>query len=79
MAEVSTPSDYKLDYEDVVLDTPDHVKVRAYLLVQRKNLPQATSMGVADDMTDEEVGCTMFLVQPVYIFCLSSQPQDRLL
>lgn len=67
MAEVSTPSDYNLDYEDVVLDTPDHVKVRAYLLVQRKNLPQGTSMGVADDMTDEEVGCTMFLATCLHL------------
>jgi len=56
--EVSTPSDYNLDYEDVVLDTPDHVKVRAYLLVQRRNLPQGTSIGVADDMSDEEFAST---------------------
>lgn len=55
MAEVSKPSDYDLDYEDVVLDTPDHVKVRAYLLVQRRNIAQGTSVWVADDISDEEV------------------------
>lgn len=55
VADVPKPTDFGLQYEDIALDTPDHIKVRAYLLVQRKNIPQATPMDVAGDMSDEEV------------------------
>jgi abhydrolase domain-containing protein 13 len=36
--DVSVPSEFGLPYEELILDTPDHVKVRAFLLVQRKEL-----------------------------------------
>lgn len=36
--DVSTPADFGLPYEELILDTPDHVKVRAYLLMQKKEL-----------------------------------------
>ena len=36
LLEVATPDQYHLPYEDVVLDTSDHVKVRAYLILIQK-------------------------------------------
>jgi len=35
---VPTPADYGLPYEDVTLDTPDGIKIKCYLLVQRRHL-----------------------------------------
>ncbi|KAH8109951.1 alpha/beta-hydrolase [Phellopilus nigrolimitatus] len=56
--EVSRPTDFELPYyEDLILDTPDHVKVRAYLLVQRKDLEQGDSVVFSEgsrEMTDSE-------------------------
>lgn len=37
--EVSTPMDYGLPYEDLTLDTSDGVRIKAYLLLQRRYLP----------------------------------------
>ena len=37
--EVSTPMDHGLPYEDLTLDTSDGVRIRAYLLLQRRYLP----------------------------------------
>lgn len=37
--EVSTPMDHGLPYEDLTLDTLDGVRIRAYLLLQRRYLP----------------------------------------
>ena len=57
--DVSVPSDYGLPYEELILDTPDHVKVRAYLLMQRKDLAQDDAVvhqGTGDkNMSDEDV------------------------
>lgn len=38
-AEVSTPMDHGLPYEDLTLVTSDGVRIRAYLLLQRRYLP----------------------------------------
>jgi len=35
---VPTPADHGLPYEDVTLDTPDGIKIKCYLLVQRRHL-----------------------------------------
>jgi hypothetical protein len=35
---VPTPADHGLPYEDITLDTPDGVKIKCYLLVQRRHL-----------------------------------------
>ena len=81
MADVPKPTDFGLQYEDVALDTPDHIKVRAYLLVQRKNIPQATPMDVAGDMSDEEVRYQLHsrLLKPrnAYLLVSSSRRRDR--
>jgi abhydrolase domain-containing protein 13 len=36
--DVPTPADHGLPYEDVTLDTPDGIKIKCYLLVQRRHL-----------------------------------------
>ncbi|KAF8686306.1 Serine aminopeptidase, S33 [Rhizoctonia solani] len=46
---VATPADYGLPYSDLTFTTPDNVKIRAYLLVQRKILLSADgSLGTAE-------------------------------
>ena len=56
-------------YEDVTLDTPDNIKIRAYLIVQRTQLPRppegpddgmerAASDKVARSDADDEVCAT---------------------
>ncbi|KAI5122877.1 hypothetical protein M0805_003329 [Coniferiporia weirii] len=55
--EVPVPSAFGLPYEELTLDTPDHVKIRAFLLVQRKVLVQGDSMVLLDvpkNLSDEE-------------------------
>lgn len=34
-----TPAEYGIPYEDLTLDTPDRVRIRAYLLLQLRELP----------------------------------------
>ena len=57
--EVAVPSEFGLPYEELILDTPEHVKVRAYLLLQRKDLAQDDAVvhqGTGDkNMSDEDV------------------------
>ncbi|CAE6411458.1 unnamed protein product [Rhizoctonia solani] len=38
LADVATPADYGLPYSDLTFTTPDNVKIRAYLLIQRRTL-----------------------------------------
>ncbi|CAE6427744.1 unnamed protein product [Rhizoctonia solani] len=40
---VATPAEYGLPYSDLTFTTPDNVKIRAYLLIQRKVLLSADS------------------------------------
>jgi hypothetical protein len=39
---VPTPADHGLPYEDLTLDTSDGVRIKSYLLVQRRHLPGDT-------------------------------------
>lgn len=56
-AEVPVPTDFGLPYENLELVTPDNVKLRSYLLVQRRELshPGAGRLDIQEDETDEEV------------------------
>lgn len=62
--DVATPSDFGLPYEELKLDTPDRVKVRAYLLTQRRELAVGDAVVHADHgasyMSDDEV-CGLLL------------------
>ena len=55
--DVPVPTDFDLPYEDLTLTTPDDVKLRCYLLTQRKELPNTGTMPVdgPEDETNEEV------------------------
>ncbi|PVF98684.1 alpha/beta-hydrolase [Serendipita vermifera] len=52
--DVPTPADYGLPYEDLVLDTSDGIKIKCYLLVQRRALPGESAKEEADVDTAEE-------------------------
>ncbi|KAL5504837.1 BEM46 [Sanghuangporus vaninii] len=60
--EVPVPSAFGLPYEELVLETPDHVKVRAYLMVQKKDITQGESVVLSgkgsSGMSDEEYAAT---------------------
>ncbi|EJD07741.1 alpha/beta-hydrolase [Fomitiporia mediterranea MF3/22] len=60
--EVSVPSAFGLPYEELALETPDRVKVRAYVLVQRKDLAQGESVVLqgkgSSGMSDDEYAAT---------------------
>ncbi|KAG8790938.1 hypothetical protein FRC16_000655 [Serendipita sp. 398] len=49
--DVPTPAEHGLPYEDLTLDTPDGVKIKSYLLVQRRSLPGDNSL---DKETEED-------------------------
>ncbi|KEP49800.1 alpha/beta hydrolase family protein [Rhizoctonia solani 123E] len=50
---VATPAEYGLPYTDLTFTTPDNVKIRAYLLIQRKVLLSAdSSLGPAEVDTE---------------------------
>ncbi|CAG8736940.1 13915_t:CDS:2, partial [Acaulospora colombiana] len=51
---VPTPADYGLPYEDLTLDTSDGIKIKCYLMVQRRALPGETAKEGADVDTAEE-------------------------
>lgn len=64
-ADVPTPDQFGLDpYEDLELTAQDGVKLKCYLLVQSKVLPQAEAprVPVDDGLTDAEV-TSIFLLQ----------------
>lgn len=42
--EVPVPSSFGLPYDELALETPDHVNIRAYLMVQRKDIAQGESV-----------------------------------
>lgn len=53
LTDVATPADYGLPYSDLTFNTPDKVKIRGYLLVQRKVLLSADgSPGTAEVETE---------------------------
>lgn len=47
-----TPADYGLPYEDLTLDTPDGVRIKSYLLVQRRYLSGDKSIDKDASNTD---------------------------
>lgn len=55
--EVPVPSDFGLVYEEVVLETSDHIRVRAFVMVQKVNIEHATPVHVegSSQPTDDEV------------------------
>ncbi|TDL20367.1 alpha/beta-hydrolase [Rickenella mellea] len=52
--DVPVPTDYGVPYEDLSLDTSDGVKIRTFLLMQRRNIPQAADIPNTDDMSDAD-------------------------
>jgi hypothetical protein len=55
MTEVPVPTDFGLTYDDLKLRTSDNIHIRAYLLLQKKEISQGTRVDVSDNETDEEV------------------------
>ncbi len=55
--EVPVPTDFDLPYQDLTLNTPDGVKLRCYLLTQRKELSNhgAKHIPSSEEETDEQV------------------------
>ena len=55
--EVPVPTDFDLPYQDLALTTPDDVKLRCYLLTQRKELSNNNSSGLdePEGESNEEV------------------------
>jgi len=57
--DVPVPTQYGLPYEDIVLDTEDHVKIHAFWLIQRVDLPDEASVVPSTvGMSDEEFAAT---------------------
>ena len=56
-AEVAAPIDFGLPYQDVELVTPDDVKLRCYLMVQRKDMSNVNGAYVETkaEETDDQV------------------------
>jgi hypothetical protein len=56
--DVAIPTSFGLPYEDVSLVTSDNVKIKCYLLTQRKELDLAgeSTISSPDGLTDGEVG-----------------------
>jgi abhydrolase domain-containing protein 13 len=56
---VPVPTDFGLPYEDVELITPDNVRIKCYLMIQRNPLDIAgmTEIDIPEGKTDEEVSC----------------------
>ena len=57
IADVPTPADFHLPYEDLELTTEDNVKLKCYFMVQKRSLTElgAAEMPMPDDFTDEQV------------------------
>jgi hypothetical protein len=56
--DVAVPTDFGLPYDDLILRTHDNINIRAYLLLQTKELSQDISPSQVDSdpkETDEEV------------------------
>lgn len=64
---MANPADYGIPYVDLALTTPDNVKIRAYLLVQRRDLLSADpSLGTGEVSTkgdDAEVSVAFLAAQ----------------
>ena len=71
VAEVPVPTDFDLPYQDPHLTTPDGVKLKCFLLTQRKELLKhgAKLIHSPEDETDEEV--RSFLYESIHfpVYC----------
>lgn len=59
--DVANPGQYGLPYVDLELQADDGIKLRCYLLIQAKHLPQPDAAAlppgtIVDGMSDDEVG-----------------------
>lgn len=54
--EVPVPTDFGLPYEDVELTTPDNVRIKCYLMIQKSklDLARATVIDIPEDKSDED-------------------------
>ena len=55
MLDVPVPSDFSIPYTDLELTTPDNVKIRAFLLLQRPVLDMNETRVEWDEMSEGEV------------------------
>lgn len=63
---VSTPAEVGLPYEEINLTTSDGVKLRTYVLVQKRDLKGARTMRTSAS-TDAEVCAHLFASSPKYL------------
>jgi hypothetical protein len=70
--DVPKPSQYGLPFEDLTLETRDNIRIKAYLMVQRKILPAAVDAAhiVEQDEEDHAVR-TLFLLFRCYGYKLT--------
>ena len=68
---VSTPAEVGLPYEEIKLTTSDGVKLRTYVLVQKRDLKGARTMRTSVS-TDAEVGAHLFDFSLKYLTTLAS-------
>jgi abhydrolase domain-containing protein 13 len=55
LPDVPIPTDFSIPYTDLELTTPDNVKIKAFLLLQRPVLGIGETPIEADEESDEEV------------------------
>ncbi|CAE6466735.1 unnamed protein product [Rhizoctonia solani] len=65
---VATPADYGLPYSDLSFTTPDNVKIRAYLLIQRKILLSAEGSPGVEEVTIEGDDADYARSRPTVLF-----------
>ena len=54
--EVETPRDHGLEYQDITLETIDGIKIKCYLMLQRKDIEMDSSLTPPPlERADEEV------------------------
>lgn len=44
MTDVAVPLQYNMCYHDVTLETPDNVRIKAYLMLQREDVPASAGV-----------------------------------
>ena len=74
--DVPVPTQYGLPYEDLELDTADHVKVHAYLLKQRADLPDGSTsveapVGISDDEASSSVFSPFHVAEETPVCCVA--------
>lgn len=54
---MATPENYGLPYEDLTLDTVDGIKIKCYLLLQRKQIDSLSLREMTDKQVRGQLGC----------------------